>query len=309
MTKKLHFLGTGCMIPTPQRNHLSVCLELNGELLLFDCGEHTQLQIRKMKLPLSKISKIFISHWHGDHVLGLPGLLMSLSHSQIDKEECSIEIHGPRGTLDFIHHMRKSMIFDSKIHLNVFEHTPKNDELREICSHSNYVVSCISLNHSVPCIAYTLKEKDTINVDMSKAKKLGLSSSPLLARTKMGLDIEVKGKIITPKEISYVKEGNKYTFIFDTRPCKAAELIAKNSTHLVMEATFLYKEHAQKAQEYDHMSAKETAEIALISNVGQLYITHFSQRYKDCSEIELEAKEIFEHTTLTHDLMSVVISK
>lgn len=306
MTKKIHFLGTGCMMPTVERNHLSVCLELNGELLLFDCGEHTQLQIRKMKLPLSHITKIFISHWHGDHVLGLPGLLMSLSNTQNSNK---VQIHGPKGTIDFIHHMRKSMIFDAKIELEVFEHTPKKNEIQEIIKNSKYSISCVNLNHSVPCIAYSLKEKDAINVDMKKAKKFGLSSSPLLARTKMGLDIEHKGQVITPEMISYVKKGNKYSFIFDTRPCKAVELLAQDSDYLVMEATFLYKEHAHKAEEYDHMSAKETAEIALKCNVKELYITHFSQRYKEIGEIEDEAREIFENTHTTHDLMSVKITK
>ena len=304
MTKKLHFLGTGCMMPTPERNHLSVCLELNGELLLFDCGEHTQLQIRKMKLPLSHISRIFISHWHGDHVLGLPGLLMSLSNTQNSQ---TVEIHGPKGTLDFIHHMRKSMIFDAKIELKVFEHTPKKDSIREIIKTPKYTVSCVNLNHSVPCIAYSVKEPDVLNIDTKKAKSYGLESSPLLARAKMGLDIEHKGELIKAKDITYAKIGNKYSFIFDTRPCKAVEILAKDSTYLVMEATFLYKEHAHKAEEYDHMSAKETAEIALNCNVKELYITHFSQRYKEVDEIEEEAREIFENTHTTEDLMSVKI--
>lgn len=302
MTKKLHFLGTGCMMPTQDRNHLSVALELNGELMLFDCGEHTQLQIKKKKLPLSHFKRIFISHWHGDHVLGLPGLLMSLGNTQGVN---TIEIHGPKGTLKYIEHMKQSMIFDSKLDLQVFEHTPKNQELQKIISTSQYEISCVSLNHSVPCLAYSLKEKDVLNIDTIKAKQLGIEKSPLLARIKMGLNIEYNDSIITPEMITYVKKGLKVTFIFDTRPCDEAKLIAQESTHLVMEATFLYKEHAHKAEEYDHMSGKETAELAQDSDVETLYITHFSQRYKDAGVILEEAKEFFENTFLTHDLMSV----
>ena len=290
------------MMPTPERNHLSVCLELNGELILFDCGEHTQLQIRKMKLPLSHITKIFISHWHGDHVLGLPGLLMSLSNTQ---NTHIVEIHGPKGTLDFIHHMRRSMIFDAKIELKVFEHTPKKDTIQHIVKNNKYTISCVNLNHSVPCIGYSLKEKDVLNINTQKAKTKGLEKSPLLARAKLGLDIEYKGKTIKHEDITYLKKGPKYSFVFDTRPCKAVDLLVKESDYLIMEATFLYKEHAHKAEEYDHMSAKETAEVALRNNVKQLYITHFSQRYKEIDEIKEEAQEIFENTNITFDLMSV----
>lgn len=302
MTKKLHFLGTGCMMPTQDRNHLSVALELNGELMLFDCGEHTQLQIKKKKLPLSHFKRIFISHWHGDHVLGLPGLLMSLGNTQGVE---SIEIHGPKGTLSYIEHMKQSMIFDSKLDLQVFEHTPKNKELQTIISTSQYKIECVSLNHSVPCLAYSLKEHDVLNIDTKKAKEFGIEKSPLLARTKMGLSIEHNDQTITPEEITYLKKGLKITFIFDTRPCDEAKLIAQESNYLVMEATFLYKEHAHKAEEYEHMSGKETAELAQDSNVENLYITHFSQRYKDVEVILEEAKEYFEKTYLTHDLMSV----
>ncbi|MFP4401792.1 MAG: ribonuclease Z [Candidatus Nanoarchaeia archaeon] len=304
MTKKLHFLGTGCMMPTQERNHLSVCLELNGELLLFDCGEHTQLQIKKKKLPLSHLKKIFLSHWHGDHVLGLPGLLMSLGNTQ---NVTTIEIHGPKGTLNYITHMKQSMIFDSKLDLQVYEHTPQKNTLQVISNTSKYTISCAQLNHSVPCIGFQIKEPDTLNINPVKAKEYGLTNSPLLARAKMGLDIEYKNTLIKAEEITYSKKGLQVSFIFDTRPCEEAQLLAQNSNYLVMEATFSYKEHAHKAEEYDHMSAKETAQLAKLSGVKELYITHFSQRYRELDLLIDEAKEEFENTHITYDLMSVVL--
>lgn len=304
MTFKLHFLGTGCMVPTKERNHLSVALEYNGNIFLFDCGEATQLQIKKMKLPIGKIKKIFLSHWHGDHVLGLPGLLMTLSNTDnVDK----IEIHGPKGTKDFIFHMRKSMIFDSRLNLDIHEHLPSENEILKIIDKSEYEISCAKLNHSVPCIGYSFKEKDQLNIDKQKAKKYGLDQSPLLARAKMGLSIEYDGKTIKPSEITYMKKGRKVTFVFDTRPCHEINLLVKDSDYLVMEATYIYEQHAHKAEEYDHMSAKETAQIALENNVKNLIITHFSQRYKDTKDIEIEAKETFENTTSTYDLMTINI--
>jgi ribonuclease Z len=292
------------MVPTKERNHLSVALEYNGSIFLFDCGEGTQTQIKKFKVPIGRIKKIFISHWHGDHTLGLNGLIQTLSNTDnIEK----LEIHGPKETKTFIEHMLKSTIFDPKIELAIFEHEPKDGELLTIIDTAEYQIKCTKLAHSVPCIGYSFCEKDTLNVDKDKAKKLGLEQSPLLARIKMGLPIEYEGKKIKPEDLTYKKEGKKIAFVFDTRPCKEISLLIKNANVLVMEATYIFKKHGEKAEENDHMSAKETALLAAENNVKTLYITHFSQRYKDIKDIEEEAKESFENTISTYDGMEVVI--
>lgn len=301
MTKKLHFLGTGCMVPTKDRNHISIALEYEGNIFLFDCGEGTQRQIKIMKLPIGKIRKIFISHWHGDHALGLNGLVQTLSNT--DNVE-RIEIHGPKDSKKYVNHMLKSTIFVPKIELEVFEHEPQDDEVEKILENSDYEIYATKLNHSVPCLGYAFKEKDKYNVDKDKAKKLGLENSPLLARAKLGLDIEKDGKVIKASDITYLKKGLKVAFVFDTRPCKGIDKLVKDADHLVMEATYIYETHSSKAEENDHMSAKETAEIALANNVKHLLITHFSQRYKDIKEIEEEARETFENTTSTYDFMT-----
>lgn len=306
MNAKLHFLGTGCMVPTKERNHLSVALEYNGSIFLFDCGEATQNQIKIMKLPIGKIKKIFISHWHGDHVLGLPGLIQTLSNTEgVEK----IEVHGPKDSKKYMKSVLGCSIFESKIPIETFEHEPKDGNILNIINNSKFEINCSKLNHSVPCIGYSFKEKDTLNIDLEKAKKFGLEESPLLARAKMGLSIELNGKKIKPEDITYNKEGIKVSLIFDTRPTPNINLLIENSDYLVMEATYVYARHAEKAEEYDHMSAKETADIARESGVNNLVITHFSQRYKDTQEILDEAKEYFEKTTLTHDLMSIKLMK
>ena len=302
METKLHFLGTGCMVPTKTRNHLGIALEFDGNIFLFDCGEATQNQIKKMKLPIGKIKKIFISHWHGDHVLGLPGLIQTLSNTDnIEK----IEIHGPKDSKKYMKCVLNSSIFDPKIEIKVIEHEPKENERLIIIDNKKYEMSCVKLNHSVPCLGYSFKEKDTLNIDEKKLKRLGIKSSPILARAKLGLDFEYKGKKIKANEITYLKKGMKITFIFDTRATSNINLIAKNSDYLVMEATYLFKSDYEKAEEYDHMCAKETAIIARENNVKNLIITHFSQRYKDAEILLEEAKEEFENTTLTYDLMTI----
>ena len=294
------------MVPTKDRNHLAVAFEYNGNIFLFDCGEATQNQIKKMKLPIGKIKKIFISHWHGDHTLGLGGLIQTLMNT--DNVE-AIEIHGPVNSKKFIDHILKSSIFDLKVPINVFEHKPKPNEILKIIDSRDYEINCAKLKHSVECIGYNFKEKDTLNINLEKAKQLGLSQSPLLARAKMGLDIEINGKRIKSKDITYSKPGLKIGFIFDTRPCKEINLLVKDCDYLVMEATHIFLKHAQKAEETDHMTAKESAEIAAENNVKHLLITHFSQRYKDIKEIEEEAKQFFENTTSSYDLMTIKLKK
>lgn len=301
MSFNIHFLGTGCMVPTKERNHLSIALEYKGDIFLFDCGEHTQLQIRKLKLHTSKIKKIFISHWHGDHVIGLPGLLMTLSNTQgVGK----IEIHGPKGTKQYLEYMQKAFIFDGKLDLDIIEHTPDEEKILNIIKKNDFSINCVRLNHSIDCLAYSFEEKDVQNIDMQKAKQFGLSSSPLLARAKMGLNIEHEGQTIEPKDITYTKKGKKISLVFDTRPCKEIDMLVKDSSILIMEATYLFETHGHKAEEYDHMSAKETAEIALRNNVETLMITHFSQRYKDITPLEQEARDTFKETIATYDLMT-----
>lgn len=292
------------MIPSKTRNHLSVALEYEGNIFLFDCGEATQIQIKKKKLPIGKIKKIFISHWHGDHVLGLPGLIQTLSNTDsIEK----IEIHGPKDSKKFVSHLLKSSVFDLKIPLEVHEHEPKPHKTLKIIDNAKYEITCAQLKHKIPCLGYSFKEKDTLNIDKQKAKKFGLEKSPLLARAKMGLPITKNEKKIYPNQLTYKKHGPKIAFIFDTRPCTEINLLAKDVDYLVMEATFMFGPHSAKAEETDHMSAKETAQIALENNVKTLFITHFSQRYKDVKEIENEAKEIFENTISTYDLMTYKI--
>ena len=302
MVSKLHFLGTSCMVPTKERNHLSVAFEYEGSIFLFDCGEATQNQIKTMKLPIGKIKKIFISHWHGDHCIGLIGLMLTLSNTEgVDK----FEVHGPVGSKTFVDHMLKCTVTQKRVPVEVFEHNPEEGELLPIIDNAKFTISCARLNHSTPCIGFRFDEKDVYNIDKEKAQAFGLEQSPMLARAKMGMAIEHEGKTIQPEEITYLKKGMSLALVFDTRPCVGADLLAKDVDHLVMEATFSYEKHAHKAEEYDHMSAKETAEVAQANGVNHLIITHFSQRYKDVKELEQEARDTFENTTSTYDLMTL----
>lgn len=301
MTFRLHILGTSCMVPSKDRNHLANILEYNGELFLFDCGEGTQNRIKEMKLPIGKIKKIFISHWHGDHTIGLIGLMQTLTNTD---NVSRIEIHGPKDSKKYVENMIKATIFHPPIPIDVIEHEPKEGELKIVLENKSYKITCAKLNHSVPCIGYNFIEADSINIDKEKAKELNLEESPKLAQLKMGIDIELNDKKIKSKDVTYTKPGKKIALVFDTRPCKGVDMLANNSDILLMEATYIFEKHGHKAEEYDHMSAKETAEVARVNNVKTLIITHFSQRYKDTKEIEAEAREYFENTITAYDMMT-----
>ncbi len=291
------------MLPTTSRNTLSNVLEYNGELFLFDCGENTQIQIKKAKLSIGKISKIFISHFHGDHTNGLSGLLQTLSNTQ---DVTNVEIHGPKNTKKYIYHILNSSIFKPSYELKIFEHIPQKGEIKQIIKTGNYSINCAKLSHSVPCLGYSFIENDTINVYTEKLKEYKIDKDiEKILKLKHGQDIEINNEKVKNSKLTYLKKGIKVSFVFDTRPCKEISLLVKNSDYLIMEATFNYKQHFSKAQEFDHMSALETAQIANDNNIDNLIITHFSQRYKDIDELEEEAKEVFENTTSAFDLMKI----
>jgi len=309
MSFKLHFLGTGGMVPTKERNQIGIALEHEGNVFIFDCGENSQKQIKLMKIPIGKIKKIFISHWHGDHTLGLNGLVQTLSNTNnIEK----IEIHGPKNSKKFVDNMLKSTIFDSKVPIEIFEYNPEENEELIIQENIDIKISCVKLNHNdVPCIGYIYKVKDKLNVDLEKLRKIApeLEKSSQLARVKMGIPLEYEGKLIKPEEVCYSRIGAKVGLIFDTRPCQGTKIIANNATYLICESTHYHQKHHHKAIETYHITSKEAAKIALEGNVKKLFLTHFSQRYKDITPLIEEAKEIFENTEETYDLQTIKLKQ
>ena len=299
MKTKIYFLGTGCMVPTKERNHISNALEFNGNIFLFDCGEGTQLQIKKMKLAPSKIKKIFISHWHGDHTLGLNGLIQTLSNTQgFDY----LEIYGPVGSKKYIFHMLNSTCFKLRYKIKIIEINIKKKELKTIFENEEYKINCVKLNHSTTCIGYSFEKKSYKNLIKEKIEKLKITNIETFEKLKNGEDV---GKYKS-SDLTYIKKGVKICFVFDTRPCPEINLLVKNSNILICEATYLDTEKS-KAVEYDHMSAKETATLAKKNKVEKLFITHFSQRYTDTKLLEEEAKKIFKNTTAAVDLMNYEI--
>ena len=292
------FLGTSQAIPTAKRNHTAVLLQYRNENILIDCGEGTQRQFRKAKLNPCKLTRLLITHWHGDHVLGLPGLFQTLALNNYPK---TLYIYGPTGTANFINLIYKLFIFREKLKIKVEEVQGKFLETQD------FYIEAFPLKHGAPCNAYTFVEKDRRKLDKKKLQKLKLPNSPLLAELQKGKDIKYKGKTIKAKYIGFIEKGRKIAFVFDTILCDSCYEAAKNSDLLVAEATYTEKEK-ELASEYKHLTAKQSAEIAKSSKVKKLILSHISQRYQGKeNKILQEAKKIFPKTEIAEDFMKVEV--
>ncbi len=293
---EIMFLGTSCMQPTKERNHPGMLVIYKGVGMLFDCGEGIQRQLRIAGIKPTVIRKIFISHWHGDHVLGLPGLLQTLGASEYAGV---LEIYGPRGTKRYVELMMRA--FASK---GVLELKVKEVKKGKFCEEEEFFIEADELVHSAACVGYAFKENDRRKIDTKKIKRFGIPSGPLIGELQNGRGVVFKGKKIKPDDVSEVVKGRKVVYATDTRPCNGLLRLAKNADLLIVEATYK-SDLEEKAKEYYHMTAKEAAQIASESNAKQLVLTHFSNRYKDVGEIEGEAKDIFRNTKAAYDFMKI----
>jgi ribonuclease Z len=293
------FLGTSQAIPTAKRNHTSILLQYSGENILIDCGEGTQRQFRKAHINPCKITRILITHWHGDHILGLAGLLQTLLLNGYSK---TLYIYGPRGTKQDLHELIRLLVPYNKIPLVVQEVSEG-----KILETKDFYIESQPMKHGIPCNAYSFVEKDKNRLDRAKLKKLKLPNSPLIGELAKGKDIEFNGKKIKAKGLVYFEKGKKVTVILDTALIENCHKLAKNSDLIISEAVYLNDEK-ELAALHEHLTAEQAGEIAKKANAGKLYLAHLSQRY-DGNErlISKEAKKKFKDTFIAEDLMTVKI--
>lgn len=300
MKMKINFLGTGQAVPTARRNHSAVLLNYEDENILIDCGEGTQRQFRKAKLNPCKLTRILITHWHGDHVLGLPGLLQTLALNEYNK---TLHVYVPKGTGRFFNLIQKMFVHagrDIKIELEEVKG-------KKVFETENFYVESANMKHGTPCLAYSFIEKDKLRIDKEKMKKIGLKPSPLLKKLKEGKSIKIEGKTVKPKDVIYKEKGKKITFVFDTSFNNDAIKISKNSDFLICESTYS-EEEKELAKEYKHLTSKQAANIAKKSRSKKLVLTHVSQRYDKNPELLLnESKSVFKNTELAEDFKEFIV--
>jgi ribonuclease Z len=295
----INFLGTGQAIPTEKRNHTSILLQFNNENILVDCGEGTQRQFRKAKLNPCKITRILITHWHGDHVLGIPGLLQTLELNNYNK---TLRVYVPKNTKHYFELMQKLFVHPGGLKIEI-----KEIESGLVFQTDKFKVISEKMSHGTPCLAYSFLEKDKLKIDKKKMKKFKLKSSKLLGDIKKGKSIKVDGKTIKPKDLVYEEKGRKISFILDTEINKNAEKLAKNSDILICESTYTNQEK-DLAKEYKHMTAGQAANLAKKSKSKKLVLVHLSQRYENNEKNVLqEAKKSFKNAVIAEDLMNFSI--
>ena len=301
------FLGTSGAVPSAGR-YLSctVCVR-EGELLFFDCGEGAQFQVLKHKVGLNRKTKIFVTHLHADHILGIPGLLHTMKLLGRTKD---IQIFGPEGIKFLIEAFSEVTHLDPPFKIVITE-IKNPEESPVIYETEQYHVEVTPVDHGeTPCFAYALVEipkPGKFNVE--RAKELGIPEGRLWGMLQKGLSVKVGEKTINPEDVlAPSKPGRKIVFCGDTRPIKSLVEFTKDATALIHEATYK-EEHKNKAQEYFHSTASEAATIAKEAGVKLLLLTHFSSRYQDedLDQLLMEAKKVFEKTILATDDMVIQI--
>src|SRR3989338_2048628 len=214
------FLGTSSMVPTKERNHSSILISYGSENILVDCGEGTQRQLKIAGIKLTKITRILISHWHGDHVLGLPGLIQSMSSSGFNK---TLNIYGPKGTKKLIEKMFEVFGFDRKFEIKVNE--IKSGKFFE---NDEFIIETGQLEHNIETLGYRLEERGKRKINLGFVKKIGIPEGPLLGKLQDGKSITWKGKKIDVDKATSPVKGKSVAIITDTVPCKGAYKLAKD---------------------------------------------------------------------------------
>lgn len=302
---KLLFLGTGSGVPAKHRNVSSIALKLLDErnsVWLFDCGESTQQQILHTTLKPRKIDKIFITHLHGDHIFGLPGLLSSRAFQGGDTP---LTICGPVGIKQYV--LTSLKLSGSYLRYPLYFKEIKEEGV--VYEDNQFVVTCGLLKHGLPSYGYRVKEKDHPGMLLAdKLKEMGVPSGPLYGKLKQGKTVELEdGRVLNGRDfIGPAKKGRVVTILGDTIKTPKSIELAKDADVLVHESTFSGDEQ-EMAKDYNHSTNIDAANTARQANVKKLLLTHISSRYvgREAAKLEKEARKVFKNTHLMYDFTEV----
>lgn len=272
------FLGTGGAVPTPEKNTAAVMVRYNGSKILFDCGEGTQKQMMIAKTGVNRgLNQIFISHFHADHFIGLPGLFQTMN---FNGREDDLFVYGPKHTERFLT-IVKNMGY-CKFNFNIIGRDLNNGEHVD---GDGYTITAFDTDHNVPSLGYVFQEKDRpgkFNADA--AISLGLKPGPLYSKLVLGEPVEVDGRIILPEMvIGPPRRGRKIVYSGDTRPCETLFNAVKNADVAILDGTFdsSLKDWADQTR---HSTIKDSIELGLKADVKKIVITHISPRYSGNKE-------------------------
>jgi ribonuclease Z len=284
-TDKVTILGTASAFPTKTRNHPSIYINLDGNRVLFDCGEGTQRQIRTAGLSPA-VDYIFLTHWHGDHSLGVGGILQSLN--MMGRTEPLI-IVGPIGTNASVNHILKTYKFYSRLNIKTRSLDLKKETLIEKIG--TYSVYGINVKHAVKCIGFKVKEDDALNIKRELLDKNDIKPGPFLRGLKEGRNVKYNGRTLKAKDFTYLKKGKSLVYLTDLVYEKSLAKFAKDADVLIIEATFS-SALEKKAQSFSHLTIYDALTIAKLAGVKRVYLMHTSQRYENVKVLLEEIKEV-----------------
>jgi len=294
------FLGTGGSLPTAHRNPSAILVNRKGELMLFDCGEGTQQQMMRAKTGMMKLSSIFITHLHADHILGIPGLVQTMS---FQGRTDPLFIYAPERSADQIEYLTHVGYTRPKFEVQVTELFP--DDVVEV---DEYDIIAIRTEHNVPSIGYVLSEhKRTGRFNRERAIELGVPPGPLFSRLQRGESVVVNGTTVHPEDVlGSPRPGRRIVYTGDTRPTDEV-LEASRGADLLIHDSSLTHDLVGWARETMHSTAREAALLAKEAGVRELILTHISSRYADPSPILDDARKVFDRVRVARDLLEIEI--
>jgi ribonuclease Z len=298
--RDLTILGCSSQQPTRFRNHGAYLLRWNDEGLLFDPGEGTQRQFIFANIAPTCVTRIFISHFHGDHCLGLGSVLMRLN---LDKVTHPIHCYYPASGEKYFKRLRYGSIYHEMI--KVVEHPISQAGVVE--DDGRFRIEATFLEHGVENIGWRITEADTRKFDEEALRHYGIRG-PLVKELQEKGVLTVQGQTVNLDQVSWIRQGDSFAIVIDTLPCQNAVDIARGATLFLCESTYL-DEHRELALMHNHLTAKQAALIAKEAGVRELILTHFSARYQNVKAFEQEARTIFPHTHAADDLITFPFPK
>ena len=298
-------LGTSSGKPTLKRNVSALAIAREGEWLLFDCGEGAQTQIARAGLSPSRLVAVFITHLHGDHFNGLPGLLSTMG---LDRRTRELTLAGPRGVQEYLNTLERLRVIFINYPLELKELTAAA-ELNSVLETADYTVVARPLDHRLFALGYRVDERPRPGrFNVARARELGVPEGQLWGQLQSGNDVKLDdGRTIHSSDVlGASRPGKSVAYCLDTRPCAASIELARDVDLLIHEATYS-EELAAEAREYGHSTAAQAARTARDAGARRLLITHFSTRYPDPTVLLEEARAIFPETILAEDLMEIQV--
>ena len=294
---KVHILGCGSALPTLQHNASSQIVELREKLFMIDCGEGTQIQLRRLRIHFSKIIAVFISHLHGDHCFGLPGMISTFG---MTGRTAPLHIYAPAAFEPILD--QTLSFFCQGLEFKVVFHAVDTTQNKVVYEDRSLTVETIPLQHRIDCCGYLFREKPIlphIRRDMIDFYKIPISQ---INNIKAGADwVTPEGEVIANSRLTTPAEpARSYAYCSDTRYIKTLHELVKGVSTLYHESTYS-AEDAERARLYWHSTSQDAARVARDASVGKLLLGHFSARYNNESQLLEEAKEIFPNSYLTRE--------